>query len=125
MAPSFSSFVAASFLALANANGEDFVKKAERLFNAQDELVEMYQGHQVAHANNDKSELDALFMDMHQYVVDNEDSKGPKHILTIMTDDMGWVRLTPGSLLLLLLIDFITTVDLFQTRSCYFTIIHI
>lgn len=86
----FSSFVALSMLGLSHAG--DFVETAELLYNSKDELVELYKSHKLAHAKNQESELDVLLSDMHQYVVDNENVKAPKNVLTIMTDDMGWVR---------------------------------
>ena len=82
----------ASFLSLAQAG--DFVQRADALFNSPEELTEMYVNHKVSHANQEKSELDVLLADMHQYVLDNEDSHAPKNVLTILTDDQGWVNET-------------------------------
>ena len=83
-----SSLLAASLVGSSCGN---FLETAEKLYNDPKELKQMYLQHKKAHAVQQKSELDGLLEDMHQYVIDNEDSKAPKNILTIMTDDMGWV----------------------------------
>lgn len=71
-------------------SAEDFVQKAEKLFNKPEELVGLYKEHKISRSKNEKSELDSLFSEMHQHVIENQDDKAPRHVVTILSDDQGW-----------------------------------
>lgn len=67
-----------------------FMKAATRYVNDKPRLIDLYVEHYKAHAEHKVSELDSILEDMVLYVQENENEHAPRHILTVLADDMGY-----------------------------------
>lgn len=66
-----------------------FLKAAAKFVNDKEGLIKLYTESQGAHAIGKRSELDEILSDMITYSKENADEKRPKHVVTILADDMG------------------------------------
>lgn len=77
-------------LSLAAGDHDTFLNAASKYVNDKPGLIDLYVDHHQAHSENKVSELDLILEDMVSYCKDNEDTNAPRHIVTVLADDMGF-----------------------------------
>ena len=66
-----------------------FMKAAAKYVNDKAGLIDLYTQHLQAHNAHKVSELDGILEDMVLFCKDNENENAPRHIVTVLADDMG------------------------------------
>mmetsp|Transcript_5020 Transcript_5020/g.7670 ORF Transcript_5020/g.7670 Transcript_5020/m.7670 type:complete len:616 (-) Transcript_5020:149-1996(-) len=74
-------------------HSSDIISRANSLYNDPNALLSLYSDHikskQQSHERSSK--LSYLLEDIHEYAINSVTNSSRKHIVTILTDDMGWM----------------------------------